>query len=391
MKKTFLLIFSLLFLTAFPAASWAQSSFNLLEGSLVKSPDSTAVYWVGPDEKRHAFPNERIYFSWYQDFSAVKTITAEELASYPLGKNVLYRPGSRMIKIPSVPEVYAVEPFGRLRNIPSEAVAEQLYGEDWNQQIDDIDISFFFDYTIVGTVEVIDGVAIPPVGTVVEYQFEEYIIDQRTDGIWVIRQISDAAYVWNNFAPLPARQFVDGQLPSFFQQGLSILTPEAAFSCVYCDKSAFKKRSIQSTQVYEQDGLRIEVPESFLVEFTDTTQEAFDSPLNAVESDYAEGDAYAENLLLIRWFKEDFGSDINQLLETRKGLANTIFYSGPSLSGVGDFEIVVSDEDQNLFRNIIFDRGSYFYDTQFTSLEYGIDAYIDVLDLMADSLEFPPE
>lgn len=369
----------------------AQESFNDLDGALIKSPDSTAVYWVGPDNFRHAFPNERIYFSWYQDFSAVQEVTAEELASYPLGKNVLYRPGSRLIKIPSVPEVYAVEPFGLLRNLPSETVAEQLYGEDWSKKVDDIDISFFFDYTIGGTVEVINDKPIHPVGSVFEFAGQRYVSDLRTDGLWVIRPISGLAWIWNDFESLEKLPFPHAVLPAYLSKGASVLTPEAAFSCVYCSKELFQKRPIQSTERYDQGGLAIEAPTTFTVEFTDTSNELFDSPLRAVESTFGPNDQFAENLLVIRWFKQQFGDDVNQILEIRKELADTIYYSGPSLQYDNAQEIVVSQEDGILFRYVVFDMGSYFYEVQFTSAEYGVDVYMDVFDLMIDSLVFPAE
>lgn len=367
----------------------AQESFNLLDGKLIKSPESTAVYWVGPDNFRHAFPNEKIYFSWYDDFIQVQEVTAQELASYSLGKNVLYRPGSRLIKIPSVPEVYAVEPFGILRNLPSEAVAEELYGPDWSKKVDDVDISFFFDYTVGGTVEVIGGRAVHPVGSVFDFAGQRYVSEQRTDGLWQIRPISGLAWIWNRFESLEKLTFRSATLPQHITKGPSVLTPEAAYSCVSCSQELFEKKSVQSTQTYAQSGLVLEVPTTFSVEFTDTSTELFDSPLRSVESKFEMGDEFAENLLVIRWFKQQFGDDINQILDIRKELSDRIFYSGPSLQYENAYELVVSQNDGVIFRYVIFDMGPYFYEAQFTSVQYEIDTYLDVIDVMIDSLTFP--
>src|SRR5688572_27207980 len=52
-----------------------------------------AVYYRGLDGKRHAFPNAKVYFTWYQDFSGVEEIPADAMAALPLGKQVTYRPG----------------------------------------------------------------------------------------------------------------------------------------------------------------------------------------------------------------------------------------------------------------------------------------------------------
>lgn len=115
-------------------------------GTLVKSADNPAVYYVGRDGKRHPFPNEKIYFTWYQDFSSVKTVGAADLASLPLGKNVTYRPGVRMIKLQTIPKVYAVAGGSVLRWVQTEALATSLYGSAWNKKIDDLSDAFFTNY-----------------------------------------------------------------------------------------------------------------------------------------------------------------------------------------------------------------------------------------------------
>lgn len=105
-----------------------------------------AVYYRGLDGKRHAFPNSRVFFTWYQDFSTVEELPLGELSSLPLGKSVTYRPGSKLVKFTTLNNVYAVAKGGKLRWIKSEAVASALYGSDWNKKIDDISDVFFLDY-----------------------------------------------------------------------------------------------------------------------------------------------------------------------------------------------------------------------------------------------------
>lgn len=116
--------------------------------SLVKSKSATAVYYCGANGKRYAFPNERVYFTWYADFKNVKTITDAELASLPLGGNVTYRPGVRLLKLESIPNVYAVEKGGVLRWIQSSTVAAQLYGSNWAKKVDDLSDAFFTNYRV---------------------------------------------------------------------------------------------------------------------------------------------------------------------------------------------------------------------------------------------------
>jgi hypothetical protein len=124
-------------------------------GSLVKLPDDgnlntqddSAVYYYGTDCKRHAFSNSKVYFTWYTDFSQVTEVQSGTLASMPLGKNVTYRPGVRMVKFTTDPKVYAVSKGGVLRWVKTEAVAIGLYGATWNKQIDDISDAFYINYT----------------------------------------------------------------------------------------------------------------------------------------------------------------------------------------------------------------------------------------------------
>jgi len=127
-----------------------------ISGSLIRSASVSAVYYCGADGKRHAFPHERVYFTWYKDFSTVKTVTDEEMAAIPLGKNVTYRPGVKMVKIESVPNVYAIDKGGVLRWITSPSIAAALYGKDWAKQVDDLSIAFFGNYKMGEPVTQID-------------------------------------------------------------------------------------------------------------------------------------------------------------------------------------------------------------------------------------------
>ncbi len=103
-----------------------------------------AVYYY--DGKRHAFPNEKVFFTWYENFDDVIVVTDEFMASVTLGKNVTYHPGTRMVKFLTVNTVYAVGTDGELRAVASEDVAKSIWGSTWNKQIDDISDAFFSNY-----------------------------------------------------------------------------------------------------------------------------------------------------------------------------------------------------------------------------------------------------
>jgi len=155
MMKRILIALSLLFAGFAAGPVGAQTSIQ--SGDLVKSDAASAVYYFAGDGKRYVFPTERTYFTWYADFSTVKTISAGELSSLPLGGNVTYKPGVKMLKIQSDPTVYAISKTGILRAIGSEAVATALYGATWNKQIDDLPDAFFVNYKVGAPITTTDG------------------------------------------------------------------------------------------------------------------------------------------------------------------------------------------------------------------------------------------
>jgi hypothetical protein len=126
-------------------------------GALIKG-SGAAVYLFGADGKRHAFPNEATYRSWYgvggqSDFSGVVVIADEAMSQIALGKNVTYRPGLRLVKVTTDPKVYAVASGVELRWVKTEAVAKTLFGANWAKQVDDIPDTFFVNYQVSDPIE----------------------------------------------------------------------------------------------------------------------------------------------------------------------------------------------------------------------------------------------
>lgn len=120
---------------------------KLIDDGNPKTQEDSAVYYVGADGLRHAFFDLHVYNTWYCDFSGVKTLSAAELASISLGKNVPYRPGVKLVKFTTDPKVYAVLKSGVLAPIPDENFAKALYGEQWNKMIHDLPDTAYTDYT----------------------------------------------------------------------------------------------------------------------------------------------------------------------------------------------------------------------------------------------------
>ncbi|MBP9762782.1 putative Ig domain-containing protein [Patescibacteria group bacterium] len=131
--------------------------------ALVKLPDDgnrftqvdSAVYYVGGDGRRHAFPNDRVFSTWYSDFNGVRVVSQSDLASIPLGANVTYKPGVKLVKFATDPKVYAVSSNRVLRWVKTEAAAQALYGSTWNRQVDDVFDTFYGDYSFGSNIETV--------------------------------------------------------------------------------------------------------------------------------------------------------------------------------------------------------------------------------------------
>lgn len=136
-------------------------SLGLAVGDLIKIPDDndvnslsdTAVYYYASNGKRYVFPNEKTYFTWYPDFSEVKTIPLDQMSLIPIGGNVTYRPGTRMLKFQTDVKTYIVTRGGVLRWVKTEEVARGWFGAQWNAYIDDVSEAFYINYTFGNPIE----------------------------------------------------------------------------------------------------------------------------------------------------------------------------------------------------------------------------------------------
>ena len=139
----------------------SSGSINVSPGDLIKMGCSgnvlpndpcTAVYYYGVDGKRHAFPTEKVFKSWFEDFDDLVIVSAKVLSDIPLGKNVTFRPAERLVKF-STNTVYAISYAGLLRPIANAAIAESIFGKDWVSLIETVDDVFYSNYRVGVTVE----------------------------------------------------------------------------------------------------------------------------------------------------------------------------------------------------------------------------------------------
>lgn len=114
---------------------------NVLVGSKVPTK-----FYLARNGKRYVFPDEtNTYESWKSVLPPIKTVPQDELESYPLGGNVWYRPGTRLIRIQSDARIFAVAHGGVLRAI-NEGNAEALFGKDWKTLLDTLQDHYFTNY-----------------------------------------------------------------------------------------------------------------------------------------------------------------------------------------------------------------------------------------------------
>ncbi len=148
-KKLFFSGLVVLFCLSFlPLQAKATLTSNALQpGTLIKA-SNPAIYYFGADNKRYVFPNEKTYKTWFVSFSSIMQISDDLLGSIPIGGNVTYKPGKKLVKITTDPKVYWVDKSGTLRWVKTESVAKQLFGSDWQDSIDDLPDPFFINYKV---------------------------------------------------------------------------------------------------------------------------------------------------------------------------------------------------------------------------------------------------
>lgn len=144
-------------LLMFVLAALVAAPFSVLNGATahaatvntaIRGTSAETVYWYANDGKRYVFPNAAAYFTWFPSFDSVHTVSDAELISIPLGGNVTYRPGAKLVKINTDPRTYAVAKGGVLRHVTSESLASQLYGTNWRFDVHDIPDVYFTNYTV---------------------------------------------------------------------------------------------------------------------------------------------------------------------------------------------------------------------------------------------------
>ena len=156
----------------------ACKNCTYVRGSLLvlENVSGAAVYHIGKDGKKYIFPDAKTYFTWNRDFVNVKKVPLSVLDDYPDGGAVAYRGGTKLITHQNTARVYAVEPGGIIRWIPSETIARNLFGDNWQQKVQDV-IPGFFAISYTRGEDLSDKL---PTGTLIKNGENYYYIDGNT-------------------------------------------------------------------------------------------------------------------------------------------------------------------------------------------------------------------
>lgn len=131
-----------------------------LAGHVLIGPKVKTKFYLARDGKRYVFPDDtKTFDTWFPQGTALIThVSEDELESYPLGGNVCYRPGTRLIANQGDARVFAVVHGCRLRPITQDAAA-LLFGADWQKLVDQLQDYYFTNYTVDNT----------PIASIVDY------------------------------------------------------------------------------------------------------------------------------------------------------------------------------------------------------------------------------
>jgi hypothetical protein len=113
-------------------------------GDVLRGEHYSTVYYIDANLLRRPFQDSQTYFTHYSSWATVRTVTDATLSTLTMGKPMLPKSGVVLVKIVSDPRVYALETSldglheVSLRWVPSETVANTLYGSTWADYVIDI-------------------------------------------------------------------------------------------------------------------------------------------------------------------------------------------------------------------------------------------------------------
>ncbi|MDA0207873.1 MAG: hypothetical protein O3B64_00490 [bacterium] len=121
-----------------------EQEISIVEpGDYITSQSTFTVYYIDEEMKRHPLIDTQTFFTWNNSFDVVKVVTDATLPTLPMSTPMLPKPGTVLVKIHSVNDVYALLDSDNvfkpeLRALIDEDQAQRLYGEDWADYVIDL-------------------------------------------------------------------------------------------------------------------------------------------------------------------------------------------------------------------------------------------------------------
>ncbi len=109
------------------------------------------------DGKRYVFMNATTYFTYEETFDPIQFIPDSELSQYAFGGVMVPKSGTVLIKVQSVPKVYALEDR-TLRHIADEELAIRMYGEHWSDYVIDVPSAMMTLFDVGMAINVVEDV-----------------------------------------------------------------------------------------------------------------------------------------------------------------------------------------------------------------------------------------
>lgn len=134
----------------YQATIYVTTAMDTAEGTPVKVAGSPEVYVLVGDTVAY-IPNEIVYFTWFDSFNKVVTISADQLATYETEDAVGLKPGTK-VRVSGGSKIYVVGSDGELHWIVNEAVAIDLFGSDWDKNILSLTTGQVVDYGYGATI-----------------------------------------------------------------------------------------------------------------------------------------------------------------------------------------------------------------------------------------------
>ncbi len=293
-------------LSAFvPAGVAAASCPELVAGDLFKvptiksNPATTAVYLLTSDMKRLYFPTSLVFESWYGSFAnvQVKEIPSSCLDAYDLAGGVNFRPGSRLLKTPLSPTIWAVAPGNMKVKVTDGSVLTATYGAGWEKMVSDWSDQWFANLSSASGE-----------------------LTKLHDG-QLVKKANDATvyYVWNGML-----KKVDGTLPAHLSKDVRTVS-EATFSAVSMDSTTVTPATV-SANPSQRSGSTVTTPATGGALSVSLSADTPVQPAGGL----ADGTAFNKMLKVsLRAASKDV--KVTGLTITRNGLINNTYVTGVSV------------------------------------------------------------